>query len=150
MTGLLKIRRLLYRWGLPLIEATRSFGLNQGFQTAATLAYYGFFALIPMLLLVVIILGTLSGSSDAVLAGVENLARRLVPEFSDVILKEIHALARPKAWGAFSILVLFWIVTPFTNAIRTAFSRSFRSRRQANVFKNRVLSFITGVALVFF
>ncbi|MGQ9661612.1 MAG: YihY/virulence factor BrkB family protein, partial [Kiritimatiellia bacterium] len=143
-------KKPLALFGLILVESGKSFLANQGFQSAATLAYYGFFALIPMLLLVVIVLGYLSGSSEVVLTNITGVVERLVPEFSDVILNEIHLLARQKAWGAFSIIVLLWVVTPFTNAVRAAFSRIFRANRRANVIMSRGLSVATGIALVCF
>ena len=125
---------------LIFIESIQSCNNNDSFQTAATLAYYGFFSLIPLLLLVVILLSNLTVSSEQVLQGIKNLADAIMPQSSEVLLKEIYTLAGKKIWGLYSTVALIWIVTPFASALRTAFARIFKVEPIAGYVKDYLFS----------
>ena len=72
---------------LVIKETVRSFTSNNNFQVAATLAYYGFFSLIPLLLLVLILLSRFTLSSHEVMEGIASVTRQALPRFDEVILK---------------------------------------------------------------
>jgi len=139
--------RIRFSW-LVLKESVRSFQLNNDFQTAATLAYYGFFSLIPLLLLVLILLSHFTLSSEVVFEGIAGITEQVLPKFNDVILKEIHALADQKMWGAFSIVILIWVITPFASSLRSAFRRVFRGEKRMHFIKSKLFNVGAVLALL--
>lgn len=105
---------------LVLRESLRSFTANRGWQSAATLAYYGFLSLMPMLLLAVFTLGHVAAWSDRVLVALGEMIRWLHPEFADAALRDVMKIAGTKAWGIASVIALIWSMTPFAGAMRSA------------------------------
>ena len=141
-------------------ESLKSFSFNRGLEKAATLSYYGFFAMIPMLLILVFLASTIIAASDWALQAIADAAADVSPRFNEVILQQVTLLAKQRAWSVVSLLVLFWSVTPLTGAIRSAFSTIFRAdqklsfaraklRDAAAVFMMLVLLvlFVTGKAI---
>lgn len=134
--------------GLVLREAGQSFSANRDMAGAATLAYYGFLALMPLLLLVIYLLGLILQSSDAVLASVEDLATRLFPSFNRALLVDLLAVARGRAWGLISLVLLVWSLMPFAGAIRAAVRRIFRATRRASFLRSKLLDLAAVLALL--
>lgn len=121
---------------LVLKESAISFRRNNSLDSSAALAYYGFFSLIPLLLLVIYILSNYIVSSAAALKLIDELAADMFPEFNKVIIKELHSLSRyKKIWGTISIITLFWSITPLTSALRNSFSRIFRIDSTISFYK---------------
>lgn len=134
--------------GLVLREAGQSFSANRDMAGAATLAYYGFLALMPLLLLVIYLLGLILQSSDAVLASVEDLATRLFPSFNRALLVDLLAVARGRAWGLISLVLLVWSLMPFAGAVRAAVRRIFRATRRASFLRSKLLDLAAVLALL--
>lgn len=133
---------------LVACESLRSFVLNDGTQTAATLAYYGAFALAPLLLLLLIVTSHLMFASQAAMASLDDLLSRGMPRFADVILREVRALSQQHAWGVASLVFLLWAVMPFAAAIRRAFQRIFRSQLRLPFFRVILANAIGAFALL--
>lgn len=133
---------------LIFIESIKSFINNNSFQTAASLAYYGFFSLIPLLLLVVILLSNLTLSSEHVLKATEGLAEAIMPRSSEVLLKEIATLAPKRIWGLYGIIALMSIITPFASALRTAFTQVFKIELTTGYIKDYLLSVVAAFVLL--
>ncbi len=106
---------------------------------AATLSFYSFFALIPLLLLAVYPLGSYLISSQKAIEEIERLFPRQFPEINKVIIKEVATIARHRAlWEVFTFLTLIGLITPFAKACRTAFSKIFRFEREFSYFKAKL------------
>jgi len=133
---------------LIFVESIKSFINNDSYQTAANLAYYGFFALIPLLLLVVILLSNLTLSSEQVLKGTQTLAEEIMPQSSEVLLKEISTLAAKRIWGLYSMIALLWIIIPFASALRSAFTQVFKMEQTIGFVKEYLLSVVAAFALL--
>jgi YihY family inner membrane protein len=133
---------------LIFVESIKSFINNDSYQTAANLAYYGFFSLIPLLLLVVILLSNLTLSSEQVLKGTQTLAEEIVPQSSEVLLKEISTLAAKRIWGLYSMIALLWIIIPFASALRSAFAQVFKMEQTIGFVKEYLLSVVAAFALL--
>jgi membrane protein len=123
--------RLAMGW-LVLREAVRAFLANSGLETAATLAYYGFLALAPLLLLLVYTLGHILVSSDTVLANMVEFTSNVFPSFSQELLVDLMNFAQGGTWGLVSIILLVWSMTPFAGALRSAYHRAFKVERTQN------------------
>lgn len=120
-------RRAAMTW-LVLREAVRAFLANNSLETAATLAYYGFLALVPLLLLLVYFLGVVL-RSDAVYENVLAFTDNLFPAFSQSVLGDLLKFAQRSTWGLVSIVLLIWSMTPFAGALRSAYQRIFKLTR---------------------
>lgn len=134
--------------GLVLAESARSFGANRDLQSAAALAYYGFFALIPLLLTALILLSGLTVSSEAAFREISVLTEQVLPRFNEVILNEIAALSRQRGWGLFSLLALVWVATPFASALRSTFERIFKRDRRGGFLQAKLVNVLTVLALL--
>ncbi len=129
-------------------ESVRAFFLNHNLEKAATLAYYGSLALMPLLLLVIYLLGLFMKSSDAVLEQVTRLMSHFFPSFSDVILQDLMRLAAGQTWGLISLVVLIWSITPFAGAIRSSLSMVFHAERRRNVVLEKLLDLLAVLAVL--
>ena len=132
-----------------LKESVKSFGRNNNSGVAASLAYYGVFSLIPLFLLIIYLSGYFIVSSKVAAKGLADLTSQLLPQFNEVILKEVYSLSKSKGiWGPISIIALFWAVTPLAGALRSAFSNTFNAEEQTSFFKAKLLDVIAVVVIL--
>jgi membrane protein len=129
-------------------ESLFSFSNNGNFGGAATLAYYGFLSLMPLLLLAVFLLGAVMKSSEAVLQGMTGLMNQLFPAFSDAVLADLVTLSRKRVWGVVGVIVLLWSMTPFAGAMRDIMARIFKSERKISYLKAKLFDFAAVLALL--
>ncbi len=130
-------------------ESLISFQRNNNFEKSASLAYYGFFALIPLLLLVVYVFGHFVLSSRAAFKAVEDIASQILPEFSKVVTKEVYAISRyKKIWGWLGIITLFWSITPLGGSLRIAFIRIFKADARMPYLKTMLLDAAAALTLI--
>ncbi|MCL4457348.1 MAG: YihY family inner membrane protein [Nitrospirae bacterium] len=134
---------------LILSESLKSFRRNNNLSASASLAYYGLFALVPLFLLVIFLLGNYIISSDAAIRGIETLSSRLLPEFHNTLMNEIYYLAVNKnLWGFIGIAGLFWTVMPLAGAIRSAFAKIFITEEGPAFLKAKFLNVLAVAALL--
>jgi YihY family inner membrane protein len=133
-------------------ESSRSFMRNNGPGTSASLAYYGFFAFIPLVFIVIAFVSTYVVSSQVALKGIENLVARIFPRFSSVITNEIHfLLAHKNTIGILGFVALFWSITPLSDAVRSAFQRIFKVEKKRPFIKSTLLDLLAvSVILILF
>lgn len=133
-------RRKAMGAGFIAAQAFKAYGLNKGLETAATLAFYGFLSLMPLLLLLFWLFSLVLRSSDAVLRAMADLTAQLFPAFNQDILADVMALSQSKAWGVVGIVALVWSMTPFAAALRTAMARIFRTEIRMGILKAKALN----------
>jgi membrane protein len=132
-------REKLNHFILVLKETFNSFQKNNNFEMAATLSFYSFFALIPLLLLTVYPLGSYLISSQAAIKEMERLFPTQFTEINRVLIKEVETIAKHRAlWEVFTFVTLIGLITPFARACRTAFSNIFRLERGFSYFKAKL------------
>ncbi len=140
--------------GYPYIilrESLKSFKRNNGLETSATLAFFGFFSLIPLLILIVYLLSNVILSSQVAAKEIEQLTEQIFPAYHKVLLKEVYAVARQKTWGLLSIVALFWAVTPLASSLRFAFLKIFKEEWDAPYWKDKLVNaFAVFIILVLF
>jgi YihY family inner membrane protein len=141
-------RRGLALTALIVRESWTSLQRNHSLETAATLAYYGFLALIPLLLLVICLVSRFVVSSHAALDAVKMLVERLFPAVGPSLMEELQALAQQRAWPVVSLLVLFWSVTPLAATLRAAFARTFAPRRPLPFWRAKLRDLAGALALL--
>ncbi|MCX6996722.1 MAG: YihY/virulence factor BrkB family protein, partial [Kiritimatiellaeota bacterium] len=133
---------------LVLRETVKAFVANNNLETAATLAYYGFLALMPLLLLVIYFLGVVLKSSESVQDGMRELTNNLFPAFSQSMLDDLLKLARGKTWGVLSLVLLVWSMTPLAGGMRSAYRRIFKPERALNFLLGKLRDLGAVVALL--
>jgi membrane protein len=112
---------------LVLTEALSSFMRNNDLTAASSLAFSAMLALIPTLFLLTYLLSLAIGSSSQALARTQELLMRLLPAYSQDIVREVRLLASHKgAVGLVNIAVLFWTMTPFVADMRFVLGTVFR------------------------
>lgn len=144
-------RRQALSAGFVVSQAFKAYLGNKNLETAATLAFYGFLSLMPLLLLLFFLFSLVLRSSDAVLQAMAGLTGELFPAFNQDILADLMALSQSKAWGAAGIVALVWSMTPFAAAIRTAMVRVFRTEVRMNFLKAKALNVaaVLGILMTF-
>ncbi len=105
---------------------------------AAVLAYNSFFALFPLILLLLFVAGRYMASSQVTMEAIERVVTQMMPMFSDVIIREVEGLSIQKAWGGISLLLLLWGVTPLAGAIRGSFDLIYKRERPLPFFKEKL------------
>ena len=141
-------REKLNNFILILKETFVSFQKNNNFEMAATLSFYSFLALIPLLLLAVYPLGSYLISSQSAIEEIERLFPKQFPEINKIIIKEVGTIARHRAlWETFTFVTLLGLITPFAKACRTVFSKIFTFEREFSFFKAKLWDSL-GVLLI--
>lgn len=133
---------------LILRESARSFGRNRGLESAATLAFYGLLAMMPLLLLLFFSLGRLAGSSELARQVISELVAEAFPMFDRNILDELARLAEQRAWGVMGIFALLWSLTPFAASARHAVADVFKSDRRPPFWREKLLDLTAALALM--
>lgn len=135
----MKLKQTVEGVTFAVAESARSFVRNQGLEKASVLAYNSFFALFPLMLLLLFIAGRFMASSQQAMDAVDRLATQLMPMFGDIVVREVQGLAFQNAWGVASLLLLFWGVTPLASALRRAFARIYQVDRTLPFFKEKLM-----------
>jgi membrane protein len=124
-----------------------SFLRNRDLHTAATLAFYGVFALIPLCLAVMFLLSQFFVSSQRVSRAIEHLIIQIVPQYYEIILREVFILAETKTFGFIGFILLLWSLVPLVSTIRTGFINVFKTERTAGFVREKLIDF--GSVLLF-
>jgi membrane protein len=138
-------------WAIAILvarESIRSFSRNRNLEAAATLAYYGFLTLMPLLLVLIFLLGWLAESSEAVLGALRGLLADMFPAFDERILGDLATLAGRRVWGVVSVLVLIWSMTPFAGAARHAVVHIFKGEHRPAFFREKAIDLAVVLALM--
>lgn len=133
---------------LILRESARSFSRNRGLESAATLAFYGLLAMMPLLLLLFFSLGRLAGSSDLARQVISELVAEAFPMFDRNILDELARLAEQRAWGVVGVFALLWSLTPFAASTRHAVADVFKSDRRPPFWREKLIDLTAALALM--
>ena len=125
---------------------------NNGLGTSASLAYYGFFAFIPLASIVIALVSTYVVSSQVALKGIESLVAKIFPQFSTVLTNEIHFLLEHKnTIGILGFVALFWSITPLSDAVRSTFRRIFKVEKKRSFLKSTLLDILAvSIILILF
>lgn len=131
-----------------LAESFKSFARDNHIAFAASLALYGFFALMPLLLLLMIILSHLFSSSQEALDLLRELTHDLFPHFTDAILSDITLLSQQSLGGMVSVFLLAWSVTPLAAGLREALLRMFKIESRRHFIATKLLDVTAVLALL--
>ena len=148
--------RLTYQ---VFLAAGKEFGTDRGSRMAAAVAYRVMFALAPMLLLAVTILGTFLGSNEAarleILQRVDDLAGSVVADALDTFLVSVEVSGNTAA--IIGVVLLFWTSSSLFIELQTNLNDIFETpqHRVSGVMgfiRKRTLGFVwvfsVGLALM--
>jgi membrane protein len=138
-------QQLRQRWVTPFVVmkfSIQSFLRNRDLEAAATLAFYGVFALIPLSLTVMFLFSQYFVSSQRASRAIESLIIEIVPEYYEIILREVFSLSEQKTVGILGLLPLLWAIVPLVRSIRSAFFVVFKAEKTGGFFKDRLIDFL--------
>lgn len=139
------------RWITPAVVlrfSFLSFMRNRDLHTAATLAFYGVFALIPLCLAVLVVLSQVFVSSRQVSGAIESIIIQIVPQYYEVILREVFSIAEQRALGLLGLVPLLWSIVPLVSSIRTGFFSVFKTERTAGFFRDKLVDFVAVLSFL--
>ena len=145
------VRRVREIWdSLRLVanESAGSFFRNDDLQKSATLAFYGFLALIPLFLLLVIVMSHLVFASDRAVEQVSAIISQMFPLSNDMIWGEVMSLASQRLWGWVTSIVLLWSVMPLASSIRSTLRTLFRTEQPLLFVKAKLLDLLAVLVIV--
>lgn len=134
---------------LVLREAFVGFEHNDDFRHASSLAYYTALALLPALLLLTYALGLGIGSSQTALQRMTDLTSSVIPQYSDVMLREVSAVYRHKGTlGVLTLFVLLWTISPLVGALRSIVDSLFRVKPTRSLWTSKLLDLLTVMLFI--
>jgi YihY family inner membrane protein len=138
---------------LGIIRLTiERFTEERGAETAASLAYYAFFSIFPMLL-VFIVIGSFFVDAEVVQIQLLTVLEGIVPAAEDLVIQNINHVLRLRGAVTFvALLSLVWSATSVFNILARNINRAFPQAGLLNFFKGRlralVIFFSIGLLLL--
>jgi membrane protein len=108
--------------------AFSSFQRNNDLIAAESMAFSAMLAIIPALFLLTALLGMAIGSSEEAFRNVQELVIKVIPKYSQEIMKEVSFIATHKrTFGALNLMVFLLAVVPLVSDTRSALGAIFRT-----------------------
>jgi membrane protein len=123
---------------------------ERGAETAASLAYYAFFSIFPMLL-VFIVVGSFFVDTEVLQIQMLNLLEGVIPGAEDLVIQNINHVLRLRGAVTFvALLSLVWSATSVFNILARNINRAFPQARLLDFFKGRLrgLFIFFGIGLL--
>jgi membrane protein len=133
---------------LGIVRQTfESFSEQRGSEAAASLAYYAFFSIFPMLL-VFIVIGSFFIDRSVVQAQLLEILQGVIPGAQDVVVENIDRVLELRGTVTFIALIsLIWSATSVFNILAININRAFPKAGSLNFITGRLRGFIMFVGL---
>lgn len=139
---------LRHAW-IVMLEASGGFRRNEDFRQASSLAFAAMLALLPTMLLLTYFLGIGVGSSRLAMQKVTEFVGDIIPQYGDVILREVKNLAQHKrSAGLLNLLALFWAITPLVTYTRGILNGIFRVTQRRSFWSAKALDFVMAMVFI--
>jgi membrane protein len=147
--------KTFYRWlddltggVLAILRRTFvSFADTRGSEAAASLAYYAFFSIFPMLL-VFIVVGSFFVDRSVVQTQLLSLLEGVLPGAEEVVIQNIERVLQLRSAVTFLALIsLVWSATSVFNILAKNVNRAFPQASVPDFLKGRMLGFLMFLAL---
>jgi membrane protein len=135
--------------GVPEILriAVKRFGEERGPEAAASLAYYAFFSIFPMIL-VIIVIGSFFVDQDVVQNQLLTLLQGVVPGAKELVIGNIERVLQLRGAVTFlAVVSLTWSATSVFNVLAKNINRAFPKAIVPDFFKGRLMGFFMLLAL---
>ena len=146
--GPVSMGRFLASTALVMRASLKSFGANRNLEIAATLAFYGFLSLMPLLLLTVLILRLFLGDPDEVGRMVSVVLSDLFPAFHLDWLTDVTGIKLGGGFGLLSAALLLWSMTPFAGALRSAMAKMFKMPMRVPFYVSKLIDLGTVLSFL--
>ena len=128
-------------------ETFERFGETRGSETAASLAYYAFFSIFPMLL-VFIVVGSFFVDIHVVRAQLLNLLRGVVPGVEEIVIQNLNEVLELRGTVTiFALVSLTWSSLSVFNLLAVNINRAFPKKPQPGMFQRYLMGFLMMVGL---
>ncbi|MDY6846225.1 MAG: YihY/virulence factor BrkB family protein [Chloroflexota bacterium] len=128
-------------------RAVERFTQERGSETAASLAYYAFFSIFPMLL-VFIVIGSFFVDRLFVQARLLEILQGVIPGAKEVIIENINQVLELRgAVTLVALISLVWSATSVFNILAKNINRAFPKADSLNFLKGRLLGFLMFLGL---
>jgi membrane protein len=135
--------------GVPEIirVAFMRFGQERGSEAAASLAYYAFFSIFPMLL-VFIVIGSYFLDRNVVQQQILNLLQGVLPGAKDLVIGNIDQVLQLRGAVTFlALITLIWSATSVFNILAKNINRAFPKAVVPDFLKGRWMGFLMLLAM---
>ncbi len=121
---------------------------KHGTRESAALSYYAIFSLFPLIILLIIVIGSWLGPAAA-RNQIEGVLRLFLPASTADFLQDSIAttLDQRGSFGVVAALTLLWSSLGFFSNLSSALSRTFRDEKGYNTWSSRVMGLGMMVAL---
>ncbi|HML24090.1 MAG TPA: YihY/virulence factor BrkB family protein [Aggregatilinea sp.] len=121
---------------------------KQGLREAAALSYYAIFSLFPLILLLLIIIGTVFGPAAAH-NQINDVLRLFLPASTSNFIQDniAEALKQRSGFGIVAAITLTWSALGLFSGLSSALSRTFRDTNPRNTWQQRVFGMVIVVSL---
>lgn len=121
---------------------------KHGLREAAALSYYAIFSLFPLMLLLIVVIGTVLGPAAA-RNQIDSVLRLFLPMSTARFLQEniAEALEQRSSFGIFAGITLLWSSLGLFSNLSSALSRTFRDEKGRNTWQSRLVGLGMMIAL---
>jgi len=133
---------------LVLKASLKSFAANRNLEIAASLAFYGFLSLMPLLLLTVVVLGIFLRTSEAVASALARVLTDVFPSFNETLLSDLTSISFSGTLGIISIALLLWSMTPLAGALRSSVAKMFKTAMKMPFYLSKLIDLATVLSFL--
>jgi membrane protein len=145
-----KANRFTYGWLSVLVRAWLRFNQNHAGESAAGIAFFSIFSIIPLLVFVISTASSLL-TSTVVLQSIANFLDTAFPVSLKKLMDVVNSLVSTReSMNLIATLGLLWAASNMFNFILYSINRSWNTRGSRGLIKNRLLAlaFVTALAVV--
>lgn len=115
----------------------------------ASIAFFSLFAIIPIILLIIFVLGTWLNESTLAFERLQEITQLLLPELSQLIMGEVRNIASQHVgWEIFWILLLFVGSTPLTSTLRSCITKIFGEMKRRFFLINKLFDLLSVITIL--
>jgi len=123
------------------------------FYLAASISFYILLSMIPVLLLLISLFGSVLGASDVLYEGILDAIQRGIPNLSPTFTQNLDHIVETKRFTAtFSFIILLLAANLFYDAIQYAFNIIFKIPKGRHFLHSRLFAFsfiiLVGLAII--
>jgi membrane protein len=123
------------------------------FYLAASLSFYILLSMIPVLLLLISLFGSVLGASDVLYQGITEAIQKGIPNLSPTFTQNLdHIVAKKRFTATFSFIILLLAANLFYDSIQYAFNIIFKIPKGRHFLHSRLFAFsfiiLVGLAIL--
>lgn len=139
-----------YGWLSVFVRAYIRFGKNHGAESAAAIAFFSIFSVVPLIIFIIAALSAFISSSIVQESARNFLATAFPVSLEGLMDIIIQRLAPSNSLNWIATLGLLWAASNMFYLLLLSLKRSWNSKEKGNIVENRLLAiaFVTALAVV--